>query len=364
MGIAAVTPTPSEKGEVKVAQVRAKRKIPKLVTLDQTIELKRTKLAEWRDGYLTNMEAARAAKDHREAEKIAKGDAEIWVWGFGIFSNVPPNCPLFSQSFLKNLVLGKRVGDAEDTERPAKTRRISNLEGQDSEQEFGRNAPHVPFQDDNQDYGADDIEVGREQEASAAGGSSMMPWNQISSRTLRFGSSELQSMQQGRDGSSAAVSMLNTPLASSRRVSGIRGRGLSSKRSDDFANVALQPLTSVDDDVEELLQEDPGEDFEVFRNGTSNDNANLDDNVDSQNMDTQLLLASMERESYNFFEYLKMELEQRSSSSIFMAELVPPTSSRAIAAQAFHHSLQLATKSLISLHQNPNSMEIVFQLAE
>lgn len=119
-----------------------------------------------------------------------------------------------------------------------------------------------------------------------------------------------------------------------------------------------------------------GKDDEELYLGAGEDDPQLplggDDNLDpygdnymTQPADgsTQWLNATMERESYNFLEYLRNELSSRLDEPVFDAtnptlraitldQLVPPKESRVIvAAQAMHHTLLLATKGLIRVRQ-------------
>ncbi|KAF9478528.1 hypothetical protein BDN70DRAFT_933321 [Pholiota conissans] len=103
-----------------------------------------------------------------------------------------------------------------------------------------------------------------------------------------------------------------------------------------------------------------GEDF-VF----NVDTAPIPEETQGDTQKSDLNLITLERHSFNFLEYTKMQLQSLSTSTNLTFETVIPrmTSTRHVAAAAFYHCLVLATKDLLHLQQaepyNPVVITIV-----
>jgi len=93
-----------------------------------------------------------------------------------------------------------------------------------------------------------------------------------------------------------------------------------------------------------------GHDGEVFEFDVSGEDPAL---LESQQSDMNLF--TLERNSYNFLEYAKMQLQTFPTGTLALAfdDVVPKFSSTPhVAAAAFYHCLVLATKDLVGVSQD------------
>lgn len=94
--------------------------------------------------------------------------------------------------------------------------------------------------------------------------------------------------------------------------------------------------------------------------------------VDTQKVDgSQWLNEMMEEESYNFFEFVKLTINNRMAAEGYLAEfvtldqLIIPNANRVIvAAQALQHVLLLATRGFIQVKQERPYGDIYIRLSE
>lgn len=66
------------------APLRRKRREPKLLLIDQRMELHNADLARWKTDYIEHMAEAKEAKRQQKATALAKKNAAFWVIGSGI----------------------------------------------------------------------------------------------------------------------------------------------------------------------------------------------------------------------------------------------------------------------------------------
>lgn len=89
--VGATLPQPPSKGaaveestDSGEAPLRRKRREPKLLPIDQRMELHNADLARWKTDYAEHMAEAKEAKRQQKATAIAKINAAFWVIGSGI----------------------------------------------------------------------------------------------------------------------------------------------------------------------------------------------------------------------------------------------------------------------------------------
>ena len=73
-----------ESSDSAEAPLLRKRRVPKMLPIDERQELRNADLSQWNTNYIANMADATAAKMGRKAPSIAKRNAAFWVVGAGI----------------------------------------------------------------------------------------------------------------------------------------------------------------------------------------------------------------------------------------------------------------------------------------
>jgi len=77
-------PQDHESSDSAEAPLQRRRRQPKLLPVDQRMELHNADLAQWKNDYAANMAEATEAKRHHRAPALAKKNASFWVVGAGI----------------------------------------------------------------------------------------------------------------------------------------------------------------------------------------------------------------------------------------------------------------------------------------
>jgi meiotic recombination protein REC8 len=391
---------------------KAKREHPakkaKVMRVDSTCEFRNADLISWDKGYLQSMDAKILVKKHRDIVKNSKKVAFQFVYGaglndvgIGIGSEQLPNpLAMFSGAALLENITSSSVtalkGDNRGTKRPAassageqsssRKRPAPDIAGEVSRGLGITDHDFFHLNDDFGDQGDQSIEVGRDAPSPLADyPSSVMPWNRSESRL---------SHQQGQP-SSRLGSVVGTGVA--RRLtsaSPLLGRG-SSLPHDFSGDRDEMVIYGRSDTLASPSQHDHGaggvegvgggvdpQAFELFGPVAA---------VDTQTAeDSQWIRSVLDRESENFFEYVKNSIDekfgpdeidelgndfdidvglssqtQRKSQGRargkevgvrravgFEEIFIPEQSSCIVAAQAFFHILTLTTKQLIWVKQD------------
>ena len=198
-----------------------------------------------------------------------------------------------------------------------------------------------------------------------------MPWNISSATGSRQGS-----VLHGR-GFASSIGGFPTSAGASSSLPRI-GAGPSSTRRRTSRMPSASPLIGRDRQRYSSLEIPPGEDDDQLLGGRNlSDDQALDDfqlygpaaAVDTQTAArSQWMRSALNQEAQNFLEFVKAEItalpayanededelsaDVSSKVSVSFEQLLPPTQhSKIVAAQALHHLLALATKSLIVVHQ-------------
>lgn len=345
----------SESAEAE--QRRRHRPGPKVIPLDNSIELHNHDISAWNQQYKENMNEALRHKHAHRLVTLAKKNAEHWVLGHGDNSLLqgdrgPLN--MFTGIKLLEAVTGLKLTASGEKrardEDPASedSRRVRSRAGISSDEV----ARGFDFQDDGFVPMGDDytIEQGREQPTPLDDRyhSSVFPWNQS-------GGSRRPTALFSASGTSAAGGQ---PLPSlSRRgsrlptVSPLVGRGFEVGNEDDDLYLAGSNA---------YLGATAEDEFELFGPAAQ---------VDTQTAaEAQWVRAALDGESANFLEFVKAgideadreratapprdEEDESMMGCITFEQLLPPTNNtRVVAAQGLLHVLALVTKNALVAEQ-------------
>jgi len=133
------SPHETQQSEESAAAPARRVRTFKPLTADNQVELRSTDIREWDRDYITNMAKAAALKSASRAVKIAKQNAEFWIWQMGIAgiggnggNTVAPELEMFYGDRFIHAVLGiqgqKRdrasaeIGSEEEEEEGRRTR--------------------------------------------------------------------------------------------------------------------------------------------------------------------------------------------------------------------------------------------------
>lgn len=380
---------------------------------DTTLELRHTELSCWSQQYVSNMTALTTSRQNRQLPSLARRNAAFWVFGAGIGnigmgiggSNLQGPLNMFAgQELMLALTSGtapslvqKRKSPSDEAGSPeSEGRRVRARDGEQEQVGRGQDIIHT---DDTAPMASievqaslrflpilyvliilQDFEVGREAAAELQDISSAMPWNVSASvrsshrassiaRSRGFLSAGLSTSGPGR------LSQLGfDPHLPSRRVSRMTsasplvGRG----RTSGFER--LSSLGIAEAEVEEALLGGPiSEDQEALEEfELRGPPANVEG---VQAVESEQNRDSLDQESLNFLEYLRSGLEAgqpaateagtdvpvetaRRDYIVFEELMRPSKTSHVVAAQAFYHTLALATRNLISVEQTAPFGEI------
>jgi meiotic recombination protein REC8 len=346
----------SESAEAE--QRRRPRAGPKVIPLDNSIELHNRDISDWNKQYKDNMNEALRHKHAHRLVTLAKKNAEHWMLGSGGTSllqsdhgplNMFTGIKLLEAMTGLKLTAGgeKRVRD-EDPASEDSRRVRSRAEGVSSD-EVGRG---FDFQDDGYVPLGDDytIEQGRDQPTPLDDRhmSSVFPWNQSTGSrrpTALFSA-----------GGTSATGGYPLPSLSRRgsrlpTASPLGGRGFDVVNEDDDFHLAVSNVN---------LGATAEDEFELFGPAAQ---------VDTQTAaESQWVRAALDGESANFLEFVKAgideadqghaaaplgdEEDENMMGCIEFDQLLPPkNNTRVVAAQGLLHVLTLVTKHTLVAEQ-------------
>lgn len=346
----------SESAEAE--QRRRPRAGPKVIPLDNSIELHNRDISAWNQQYKENMNEALRHKHAHRLVTLAKKNAEHWMLGPGDDSLLQSDrgpLNMFTGFKLLETITGLKL-----TAGGEKRARDEDLASEDSRRVRSRAGPSsdevargFDFQDDGFVPMGDDytIEQGREQPTPLDDRhhSSVFPWNQS-------GGSRRPTALFSAGGTSAAGALPFQSL--SRRgsrlptVSPLVGRGFEVGNDDDDLNLAGS---------NPYLGATAEDEFELFGPAAQ---------VDTQTAaESQWVRAALDGESANFLEFVKAgidEADQERATAppgdeedenmigcIDFEQLLPPmNNTRVVAAQGLLHVLALVTKNALVAEQD------------
>ncbi|EKD12303.1 uncharacterized protein L3040_000228 [Drepanopeziza brunnea f. sp. 'multigermtubi'] len=375
----------SQDSSVSAEAQMTKKKAKKVKTIkaDQASILKTVEIARWQKEYVQNMEVGNNARVKQQATLHAKKNAFHYVCGSGISgvgegigsSKFASPLAMFSGNAFLAKITGKPIVEPESKKRSAPVSPdgddIPNKRAREGEIGRGEYEDDNNLNMDDDQYRDNSVEIGREaQSALTDHPPSAMPWNM---------SSSLHSLQRGQSSSiQGRIGLLGSQRGSikdRRLTSPLIGRGSNVPgeldhfsqmmndedmvmygRSDDGLGMSSQ-ISALAPRFGTSSQAGAGDDFEIF--GAAAD-------VDTQTAgSSQWMKDVMDRESNNFFEYVKNTIEEKSgdelgdedveveSKTVTFEELFATASnSSVVAAQAFYHVLSLATKRRVWVEQD------------
>lgn len=395
----------SESAEAPQRRKKTKAK-KKVVALDEYHEIKNGDLSVWQKEYVAHQVADTLLKVNRKAVSLAKKNAFHFVFGSGLngvgkgigYAKFASPLEMFSGESLLAKLTGKPTPTAavlakKGTKRPHtdedEEEQLETPNKRAREDEVGR-----AYEDDgmmlNMDFEPDasnnnnheqSVELGRDAPPALPDyPSSAMPWNISASLTShqRGQSSSIQ----GRAG--VLGSQLGSVGHRLTSASPLIGRGSALPGDlEQFPQIVDDPMVMYGRDDEDLASgshafggpgggvssSQPGglDEFEIFGAAAA---------VDTQTAGTsQWVKEALDRESNNFFEYVKNTIGEKlgdelgveedllgaqdyGEKSVTFEELfVPDNNSRIVAAQAFYHVLCLATKNRVWVQQTIEEME-------
>ncbi|KAH7418101.1 Rec8 like protein-domain-containing protein [Cadophora sp. MPI-SDFR-AT-0126] len=381
----------SDESSVSAEAPQRRKKKVKGPVVDASTEIRNAVLSQWIKEYPENMTASARIKIKHRAATQAKKNAFYYVYGSGL--NGAGDCigagkfanplAIFSGIELMAKITGTPIPEVISKKR---TKRALAADEEDEEEtpnkraregEVGRgnNEDDMMFnlEDDQYPHSHEkSVEVGRDAASALADHPpSAMPWNI---------SSSLHSHQRGHSSSiQGRVGILGSQVGSvtgRRLTSPLVGRGSTIPgdleqfsqlmdddmvmygREDDGLGSASQASGFHAGGMRTSSQTGGGDDFEIFGAAAG---------VDTQTAgSSQWMKDVMDRESNNFFEYVKNTIEEKSTDELgdeddaepqqktvtFEELFVPEKNSCIVAAQAFYHILSLATKRKIWVEQD------------
>ncbi|KAF2741177.1 hypothetical protein EJ04DRAFT_530763 [Polyplosphaeria fusca] len=363
-----------ESVSTQAAPMQRKRRKTRIIPADTMMELHNQDLADWNRDYLQNMAAASRVKNAHHAARMAKKNAEYWVWGAGIGGFADPN---FRGDALFELLTGKKRYAS-----PKGTRDRDS--GIDDETQGDSRPTHRKLDEDEQIglhdeeegvFPNDNEEVELPRDAPLALdddlGLSAMPWN--ISASIR-GSSAIP-----RSGRAGAPSSLTGPPGSLRHRTGrmisaspLHGRGQPG---------GLETLGGLGGD--EDFGNFPSDDFD-FGGPAGFDSSSVAGAAIAQ--PSVRMHEGLTVEGGNFLAFVhdaiadKRRRHQESLGDlddplqveaaadvdeVLFEEILPPTeNSRRVAAQGFMMALTLGTRGILDVKQGELYGEIVLLITE
>ncbi|KAK1057868.1 R8 protein [Friedmanniomyces endolithicus] len=363
---------------------RRNKPVPKVLTVDTTMELRNGDLARWNTEYVANMLEVTRHKHASRATAIAKDNARHWFLGAGSLgalsqSDMLVNGPLgmFSGARLLGALTGldltgtgeKRGRDLSNDDAEGKRKRSRTL-GEPSSDELGRGLEHQ-YDDGYIANTGDDytgVEQGREAPTPLDDRhlSSIFPWNRSTGGSRRptgvFTSATL-----------AGAAGIGTPAgmgpAMSRRASRLQSASPLVGRA--LAGTAAAALAEAGMDDLGLAQDLYGADPDLAMSGLTSafelfgPAAEVDTQTAAQ---SQWQRAALDTESAHFLGFVQAAIAEADArhgqpgagdeddgemvGSVEFGELLPPERNTCVvAAQALLHVLTLGTKGLLEVEQ-------------
>ncbi|KAG4436529.1 hypothetical protein IFR05_008003 [Cadophora sp. M221] len=382
----------SEESSVSAEAPQRRKKKFKGPAIDRRSETGGSILTQWIREYPKNMAAAARTKFKHRATAQAKKNAFYYVYGSGIngvgdstgSDDFVNPLAMFSGDALMAKITGKPISEPKSKKRAKRVleddeedeEETPNKRAREEEVGRGNNEDEIMFnqEDDRYPHSQDrSIEVGRDAASALADHPpSAMPWNV---------SASLHSHQRGHSSSiQGRIGIMGSQKGSvtgRRLTSPLVGRGSALPgdleqfsqlmddemvmygRDDDGLGSASQASSFHPSGFRSSAHAISGDDFEIFGAAAG---------VDTQTAgSSQWMKDVMDRESNNFFEYVKNTIEEKSTDELgddadaepqqqqtvtFEELFIPENNSCIVAAQAFYHILSLAIKRKVWVEQD------------
>ncbi|KAL9639966.1 MAG: hypothetical protein Q9164_000595 [Protoblastenia rupestris] len=392
-----------ESSESAEAPLRRRRPKQRVLPVDERQELRNADLASWKEDYLINMSEATLTRQNHQAPFIAKKNAAFFVMGAGIggvgvgigSSKLKSPLDMFAGEAMMEMLTGikpsagmKRGRDTEGGEdTDSEARRVRLREG-DGDQIGRGDDMMLPDDDTMMIPGSEAIEIGRHARPSLAD-DPIYPWNTTASALASRHGSSVARAQAG--GFPSSIGGFPTSAAGPSTLPGI-GLGSFDRRASRITSAS--PLVGRGPERYSSLEIPAGDEDELLGAPAlvSDDQyQGFNDDYDSFQIhgpaagvgtqtaaESQWMKATLDREASNFLEFVKAEIaalpprrprferdidddedelslpvEAVARPAVLFEDLLPPAQHSAIvAAQALHHVLALATKSLVDVKQD------------
>jgi meiotic recombination protein REC8 len=348
--------------DTAVAPQRRKARLPKVIALDYTTELRNRDLLSMSNTYLARMAGERQALHAKKAAKQAKHNPHHWIldgginyvgYGIGKSHGKTPLSYLFSGNALFEFATGRTLetrGKKRESEGDESTfvqRRVrSRVDGEDQVGRGGESGQH----EDDFPTQVDDVEIGRD--ASVGDGDvSNFPWNVTASV---HGSS----VQRGLSGSAPGLpgSVAGSLGRRGNRMvsaSPLHGRA---RFSD------LEPLIVTEGFESDVML---GNEFGAYERPSGDTEFEMYDPEANPSTQTATRMSGqqpiLDQQSANFLGFIASAIDERHTTGNdarsavdnveFEELLLPHANSQIVAAQALLHVLTLATKNFITASQ-------------
>ncbi|KAF2499653.1 hypothetical protein BU16DRAFT_503911 [Lophium mytilinum] len=387
---------PGSSSTAAASMRRTKSRGPRIIPLDEMMELHNADLIGWNNQYLQNMAEATRHKLNHKAALQGKKNAEYWIWGSGIgnigqrLGGAPSPLDIFYGDPLFEAVTGmtresmagqKRDRDSGiDEETESQARRV-RPRSDDDELNRGDMDEGIMFMGDDIDVPRDDVEMPRDAPSALDEAQllSAMPWNITAS--IR-GSSAMRgsSLARARLLQSGVPTSIGGPgsigmLRGNRMVSAspLHGRGQPG---------GLDALRSLEgeDDYGFLGGDDFGDASSPGGKGLTSPGGLA--GVESQV--NQKVLDAVDSEGVNFLAFVEDGIQEKrarlqehladeelqsdaaaDTDEVTFEELLPPKENwRVTAAKALMHTLALASKGLLEVRQEVAFGEIGLKVVQ
>lgn len=338
-----------EQLEVQETRVRQARREAKSIVADSSTTIRNADLAQWNEGYSSNMAQAWKQKQLNKIPTLAKKNAAFWVFGKGIGS-VGTGLGVSHETHPLKCYSGDELYDVVCVVfRQNGRKRAHSPDGDESGSTPHRMRVHDDSYRDT-DQSMRDVETGRQGPGSLYDDhSSQMPWNitasvQSSQRGRGLGS-ELSSRGYGEGRTSRPRSRLTS-------ASPLAGRSYLDGR--ERASSLSLPSYELDDlDIMQYLESELAADRESLSMISTR-----------RQSEVQRVTSTLDWESLNFLEFIKTNVQSQvgpgwsgsgeEPSQIAFSTILPPVkTSRAVATHGLMNVLTLATKGVLTLYQDP-----------
>ncbi|KAF2810502.1 uncharacterized protein BDZ99DRAFT_443330 [Mytilinidion resinicola] len=387
---------PGSSSTAAASMRRTKIRGPRIIPLDEMMELHNTDLMAWNKQYLQNMSDATRHKLNLKAAAQGKKNAEFWIWGSGIgnigqrLGGAPSPLDMFHGDSLFEAVTGmtresmaglKRDRDSGiDEETESQARRV-RPRSDDDELNRGDMDEGIMFMGDDTDIPRDDVEMPRDAPSALDEAQllSAMPWNITAS--IR-GSSAMRgsSLARARLLQSGVPTSIGGPgsigmLRGSRMVSAspLHGRGQPG---------GLDALRSFEGEDEYGFF--GGDDFGDASSPGGKGLTSPGGPAGVKSQVNQKVLDALDAEGVNFLAFVEDRIQEKRTrlqehladeelqsdaaadmDEVTFEELLPPKENwRVTAAKALMHTLALATKGLLEVRQEEAFGEIGLRVVQ
>ncbi|CAI7630749.1 unnamed protein product [Penicillium pancosmium] len=346
------------------------------IDLDVKTTLRNADLARSNEEYLVNMAQATKQKKYNRLQTITKKNAAFWVYGQGLGSvgmGLGANREPHPLNMFSGERLYKSLGGVGLRPDPLDER------GKEDKKDHARALPRearAPDRGMNADVDQhEDVEFARQAPSSILDdASSQMPWNisaslHSSGQAQRFGSRSMSIGDPRFESSTRTGVGVGAGVGGRYRItsaSPLAGRSHLDPSHFDIAGGYINDELEITQYLENELASDR-ENVSILSNPNMQSRLRKTRNGLGEQLQylrkNQRDLASLDRESLNFYEFIRDNMsaaapmlgdgDDEGSGSVMFGDILPPSqTTRVVATQAFMNVLTLATEGWLVVHQN------------